>query len=338
MREHIRLFLAACFYYSGLVRLLLWWRQRYGRCLIILNYHRAIGKNLRPQLLYLRRHYRVMHLEDALRELYTSSSPPSDRRLPLVVTFDDGYLDNYTYGWLLAQSLRIPFTIFLIPGYSESGNCFWWLAGTYLVEHSAVDKVTIDGRTYWLVDPAHRRELLKTIDTHLRYAPSVAEREAFLVAMQHALEVSLPCRATHGEMDTALPLTWSEIREMEESGWVSFGAHTMHHPVLGYLIDAEEIRCEVEVSRHVLEEQLGHSIRLFAYPIGKSEHIGEAGLHLVQSAGYDWAVTTYEDVNTAQTNPYLLNRLPGDIEQHWLIMASELVGLLGVISRLRKKR
>ena len=337
MRESIRLLLAACFYYCGLVRLALWWQQRFGRCLIILNYHRAIGKNLRPQLLYLHRHYRIMHLEDALREFYTSSSIP-DRRIPLVLKFDDGYLDNYTYGWRLAQMLQIPFTIFLIPGYSESGNCFWWLAGTYLVEHTVVDKVTVEGRTYWLTDPAQRRDLVKTIDMHLRYAPSVAEREAFLADMQHALEVSLPCRATHGDRDTALPLTWSEVREMEESGWVSFGAHTMHHPVLGYLIDAEEVRREVEVSRHVLEEQLGHSVRLFAYPIGKSEHIGKAGLRLVQSAGYDWAVTTCEDVNTARTNPYLLNRLPGDVEQHWLIMASELVGLLGIVSRLRKKR
>jgi hypothetical protein len=189
-----------------------------------------------------------------------------------------------------------------------------------------------------LADPVQRRDLVRTIDMRLRYAPSVAEREAFLMDMQRALEVLLPCRATQGDKDTALPLTWSEIRKMEESGWVSFGAHTMHHPVLGYLTDTEEVRREIEVSRHVLEEQLGRSVRLFAYPIGKSEHIGKAGQHLVQSAGYDWAVTTCEDVNTVHTNPYLLNRLPGDVEQHWLIMASELVGLLGIVSRLRKKR
>lgn len=337
MRERLRLLLAGCFYYCGLVRLVLYWQQRFGRRLIILNYHRAIGKNLRPQLLYLRRHYRVMHLEDALREFYMPAPLP-DRRIPLVLTFDDGYLDNYTCGWHLAQTLQVPFTIFLIPGYSESGHCFWWLAGTYLVEHSTIDKATVEGRTYCLADPAQRGDLMKTIDMHLRYASSVAEREAFLMDMQRALEVSLPCRATQGDKDTALPLNWAEIREMEESGWVSFGSHTMHHPVLGYLIDMAEIRREVEVSRRVLEEQLGHSMRLFAYPIGKSEHIGEAGQRLVQSAGYDWAVTTCEDVNTARTDPYLLNRLPGDVEQHWLIMASELVGLLGIISRLRKKR
>jgi hypothetical protein len=57
----------------------------------------------------------------------------------------------------------------------------------------------------------------------------------------------------------------------------------------------------------------------------------------VKSTGYKWAVTTIEEVNTQQTDPYLLRRLPGDITQHWLILASELVGLLGIFSRLRKK-
>jgi len=43
-----------------------------------------------------------------------------------------------------------------------------------------------------------------------------------------------------------------------------------------------------------------------------------------------------KETNTPQTDPHLLRRLPGDVDLHWLVMASELVGLLGVISRLKK--
>ena len=124
---------------------------------------------------------------------------------------------------------------------------------------------------------------------------------------------------------------------MEESGVVSFGAHTMRHPILGYLADPAEVQQEVGECRRVLEQQLGHPVRIFAYPVGKPEHIGEEGLQAVKEAGYGWALTTIEEVNNPQTDPYLLRRLPGDLAQHWLVMASELVGLLGVVSRLRKK-
>jgi peptidoglycan/xylan/chitin deacetylase (PgdA/CDA1 family) len=123
---------------------------------------------------------------------------------------------------------------------------------------------------------------------------------------------------------------------MEESGWVSFGAHTMHHPILAYLADPAEVRREVEECRTLLEQKLGHPVHTFAYPVGKPEHIGDEGLRAVKEAGYTWAVTTIEEANTAQTDPHLLRRLPGDVDLHWLVMASELVGLLGVISRLKK--
>ncbi|GAC1656087.1 MAG: polysaccharide deacetylase family protein [Ktedonobacteraceae bacterium] len=336
MRERLRVLLATCFYYSGLVKLAHWYIQRSHRRLIILNYHSATEDNLRHQLRYLNQQYRIMHLEDALEEFSMPYQNVRDKRIPMVLTFDDGYLDNYTHGLQLARELQIPITIFLIPGYIESGTCFWWLAGETLLARTKVEKVMIEGKAYTL--PTDRQELARTIDEHLRYATSVEVRETFLAQLQEILEVSLPNRAQDGGENTSLPLNWDEIYEMAKSGFVSFGAHTMHHPVLGYLTDTEEVAYEVKEARRVLEQQLGHPIRTFAYPIGKMEHIGDAGVQAVLSAGYTWALTTIEETNTPDVDPHLLCRLPGDISQHWLVMASELVGLLGIVSRLRGKK
>src|SRR5437879_4849389 len=115
MRKLLLTILAACFYYSGLVPLVVWWKRRAGRHLLILNYHRALGGDLRRHLLYLRRHYRVLPLQEAVEELY---APPHerkhhDRRTPLVITFDDGHHDNYISGFALARELQVPVTLFL---------------------------------------------------------------------------------------------------------------------------------------------------------------------------------------------------------------------------------
>ena len=123
---------------------------------------------------------------------------------------------------------------------------------------------------------------------------------------------------------------------MDASGWVSFGAHTMHHPILTYLSDTQEMHYEIEESRRVLQQKLGHSVNTFAYPIGLVEHFGDEGPRIAKTAGFKWALTAIEEPCTARSDPYLLERLPGDEKVHWLVMASELVGLLGIFSRLRK--
>src|SRR3984893_17247020 len=256
MRKRVLTFIAACLYYTGVVKLALWSAQRSGQRLIILNYHRASRGNLRRHLLYLRHHYRILPLEAALEELYkplAGGKRKSDQRTPLVLTFDDGDRDNYTHGLALACELQVPITIFLIPGYIGSGDYFWWLEGQRLARRSKVNEVTIEDRTYNLGSSTEQRALAQAIDTRLRHARSVAEREAFLATARKAF--ATPSNVTVEE-DAVLPLTWEEVHKMEEGGWVSFGAHTMHHPILAYLTDPQEVQCEVEECRTKLEKQL----------------------------------------------------------------------------------
>ncbi len=118
MRRKMAIVLAALFYYSGLVHIVVWCSRLSSQRLIILNYHRALGGDLRRHLLYFRRYYRVLHLEEALEELYADpgKSKRKDRRTLLVITFDDGHRDNYTCAFALARELQIPITIFIATG------------------------------------------------------------------------------------------------------------------------------------------------------------------------------------------------------------------------------
>lgn len=327
MLKLLELVIAAFFYYSGMVKLARWKTRRGEPKLIILCYHRASGKNFQRQLLYLRRHYRVLHLEDALEELYhpqQDGSRRKDTRTLLALTFDDGYHDNYTDGLAAARETQVPMTVFLIPGYIESRARFWWYEPEHLLSHTKMREATMKGLTYHLDKPEERKALLRLIESRLRLAPAVAEREAFLASVRNVLAV--PATPYAGEKPT-LPLSWSEVYEMEESGWISFGGHTMHHPVLGYLADAAEATYEVCESHIALERQLKHPVRTFAYPYGRLKHIEENGLCAVRAAQYDWAVTTIPGYNTSQTEPHLLHRILVGDDQHWLVVAAKTSGL-----------
>ncbi|MBE3558695.1 MAG: polysaccharide deacetylase family protein [Ktedonobacteraceae bacterium] len=331
MLHRILTLIAAGFYYSGLIRLARWWLERSGPHLVILNYHRASGGDLRRQMLYLRKHYRVLHLEEALKMLYMpdpSASHQGDRRTPLVMTFDDGYHDYFSYGAALAKELQVPITVFLVPGYIERGGRFWWDEGAHLVADAQVKAATVEGRTYHLDNASERQELSQVIDRRARCAASVSEREEFLAMMRQLLKVPVP---VHLEEKPATPLSWEEVEALKENEWVSIGAHTMNHPTLSCLTDIDELRYEIKQCRAVLEQRLGRAVRTFAYPIGKFEHIGSLVPRLAKEAGYDCALTTEDGLNTPRTDPYLMRRVVVDVDQHWMMVAAKACGLWGLI-------
>lgn len=83
-------------------------------------------------------------------------------------------------------------------------------------------------------------------------------------------------------------LTWEMIDEMQRSGLIEFGAHTLSHRDLPSLSDTSA-KQEIEQSKQTLETHLGHPVRSFCYPAGR---FTDRDVALVHSAGFEVAVTT----------------------------------------------
>jgi len=87
-------------------------------------------------------------------------------------------------------------------------------------------------------------------------------------------------------------LTLDQVREMQRHG-VEFGSHTLTHPYLPDVSDAD-LRREVGESKRRLEDMLGTEVTSFAYPFGGIDQRVRAA---VADAGYDTAFTTHPGVN-----------------------------------------
>jgi peptidoglycan/xylan/chitin deacetylase (PgdA/CDA1 family) len=81
-------------------------------------------------------------------------------------------------------------------------------------------------------------------------------------------------------------LTWQQVKELDASGLITVGAHTMHHV---NLVTHPDAPAEISQSKEVLESFLKKSVTAFAYPGGTyDEHV----INLVAESGYDLAFTT----------------------------------------------
>ncbi len=128
-------------------------RNRAGKKgLTILTYH-SISDEIEPdetvtpeefdrQLQYIKEKYRVISLEEAIRYLQGNLKKISGS---IVITFDDGYSDNYHNAYPLLRKYNIPATIFLISDFIRNNG------GKYLspsqINEMKSNKITFGSHT-----------------------------------------------------------------------------------------------------------------------------------------------------------------------------------------------
>lgn len=103
-----------------------------------------------------------------------------------------------------------------------------------------------------------------------------------------------------GLMNQGYYLTWSEIKEMQSSGLISFEAHSVTHANLA-LLSGDRLRNEIIQSKSTLESEIGEPVNFFAYPYGTSNPIT---WQAVKAAGYAGAVGTWYGLIESEGTQY----------------------------------
>jgi len=102
-------------------------------------------------------------------------------------------------------------------------------------------------------------------------------------------------------------LTVQQARELLDLGLVDIGSHGSTHARLGHAPD-DVLARETAGAREALEDLLGRTIRLFAYPFGAADMWDERARGAARSAGYDAAFTSIFGVTGAGTDPFEIRR------------------------------
>jgi len=77
-------------------------------------------------------------------------------------------------------------------------------------------------------------------------------------------------------------LTWDNIKDLDKRGF-KIGSHTTSHPMDMKILYDDHLFAEINVSKDIIENVLGHSIDTFCYPRGRAD---ERVMGLVAEANY----------------------------------------------------
>ncbi|UCE01835.1 MAG: polysaccharide deacetylase family protein, partial [Candidatus Latescibacterota bacterium] len=252
------------------------------------------------QLAALRQLFRVVPMSE-LRSILDGTRPL--RQHVAVVTFDDGYRDNFDGALPILRRHQVPATFFLSIGFVDERRSFWF------------DRLA-DALRAWDRTPGERKRLrsmmpaplMAAFDAPLRSAERLERAAHFLATLpvqerRALMKRLLPELVPPTDASRSQPLSWSEVRRMRELG-MEVGAHGISHTSLTRM-SAEEIDDEVRGSLQRVGCRIGERVTAFAYPNGSAD---PEVARLARAAGAELGFTRRPGVNRGDADPLLLGR------------------------------
>jgi peptidoglycan/xylan/chitin deacetylase (PgdA/CDA1 family) len=272
------------------------------------------------QIKFLLRYYRPLKVAD----FYT---PGAQIDGGFLITFDDGFRNNYQYAAPILQKYGIEGCFYITTGLIGTRQFLWTEEITRLITHTKVEQfeLTLDEHRIFKLNSHHDRlNASITIRRYLKTSPKQF-REQCMEMLRQAL-ADANCEMTDEEEERYLFMTWDEVKGMIEMGQ-HIGSHTHTHPMLNTLTK-EESRYELEISKRLIEENTGVPCTTFTYPNGEKENFSDEHIGLLKELGYKCAFTQISDFNSFQTNRYALNRYNVSLNLPLTMLEATLCGFL----------
>ena len=247
---------------------------------------------------WLARDFNVLPLSPAVRRLREGSLP----RRALSITFDDGYADNHDIALPILQRHGLHATFFVATGFLNGGR-MWNDTVVEAVRSSPLSSLDLGSLGLQGV-------------TRLSIA-SLAEKQSAIRQLLSAVKYLDPAhrlavvnelaRVSIAELPDDLMMTSAQVVGLHAAG-MTIGGHTVNHPILAVLSDADARR-EIAVGRDTLQDTIQAPVTAFAYPNGRpSEDYSPRTVELVRELGFELAVATSWGAARVNADHYQLPR------------------------------
>jgi len=272
-------------------------------------WERPTAEQLTSVIKQLCEYYTPISLHEAVRIL-DGSAPAVDHGL--VVTFDDGYRNNFSEALPLLRSMGVPATFFVATGFVETGLPYWVDRMDYALQHAPDERRLLKSEGYEFDLRGLGREALATSYRDLRVSiKSKEQNDEDMLRIVNEFSEHLESAgesAISDVMDTdsyVAVATWAEQMAAIEQG-AMIGSHSVDHHRLT-AIPRSDVDRQLSESKSEIEEKLGIDCEFFCYPNGSADKFVR---ERVRRAEYRAAVTTVHGLNKTGDDLYTLKRYP----------------------------
>lgn len=268
--------------------------------LMILNYHRLRDPNnnslfddgvfgpdaqrFKVEMEWLKKETRIISEEELVDILYHNKKLD---HVCSMVTFDDGYVDNYDIAYPILKELSIPAIYFIPTKHIDERSLGWWDIAAYLVKNTHLEKAFFREKELILAD---KKKVIAELIIELKKMEA-SRVDGYLYELAVSLDVPIPSLDIQGKQ----LMSWEQIKEVSENG-ITIGSHTHDHVILSRQT-LGDLRFQVKKSKDILEEKLGKNVHSIAYPVGGYDHFDIETKKISESLGFKLGFSFLTGVN-----------------------------------------
>lgn len=308
LKRIVKVVIAVIFFYSGLFFIIRMVNNKIGRRLTIVSYHRVskdpidkldnslpymfvTQKSFEAHIKFYKKFYNLISFKELSKFEESGKIPPNS----LIITFDDGYEDNYLNAFPVLKKLCAPATFFIVTGFIGSNEIPWWDEIYYRLN------IIKNRKTNNKLDD----KLENLIDQFEKQTPFLFSKLAQLDSESRTTLIRYLRNKTstdHEFKESNKYLNKIQIRYMKDH--IEYGSHTCSHISLLHS-DSKRIEKELQESKIMITELSGSNVNCFAYPTG---HYSIRASKFVEKADYKYAVTLEKGINDLN-NRLMLKRI-----------------------------
>ena len=261
-------------------------------------------ENFHSQINHIKQHYEILKLSDLKEILITKHIPKNG----LIITFDDGYEDNFKNAKPILEEFNVPATFFITSGFIGDNKEFYQetLNRIFFLEKRIPLNLTIkiDNKTFTyenLLNEENRNNAYRNIHFTLRGKNSIVRRKAIKELLKWSNIGDKPD-------DDYKNLNEAQLKILSKNHSFEIGAHSVNHIPLSSL-SIQEQKEEIYYSKIELEKIIEEKISSFAYPYGTKEDYNGETLKIMSQSDFKLSCANYPGIVKSNTNLHEIPRV-----------------------------
>jgi peptidoglycan/xylan/chitin deacetylase (PgdA/CDA1 family) len=268
------------------------------------NYsNKHIQENVfRKQMKYIKKHCSLMSIDDVVE---VKSSEENYPPRAVVVSFDDGFRNNYTVAAPILDELDIPAVFYICSGMVNTNLMFWVDSIEDCINSTAKKNIKMRHDTVVDFDLSTPPAKIRAVEEIKKYCKDSEGFRKDEVIEELIDKTGVKPDINHSE--NYYKLSWNELKLMSENSLFTIGGHSLYHDILS-MLPRDQLNANIGISLHLIEYHLRKTVH-YSYPEGQQDHYNGDVIAVLKKYGVICCPSAINGINNSHIDLFNLRRI-----------------------------